>query len=123
MAPLRFVCDEIFGEENFVESFIWQSIFRPSNMSKRVRRNAEYVLCYRRNAADSFELVERLEDPQGEASLTQRNNSIRTLSFPADSLTVALPDGRYPRGTVGDVELIDDLLVENGKSSEDFRIA
>jgi adenine-specific DNA-methyltransferase len=122
-APLRLMCDEIFGEENFIEAFFWQSIFRPSNMSRRVRRNAEYILCYRRNAADDFELVERLEDPKGEASLTQNNNAVRTLCFPAGSLVVKLADGRYPRGAVGDVELVDDLVVAAGRSAEDFRIA
>ncbi|MGV9770338.1 DNA methyltransferase [Microbacterium sp. NPDC003461] len=119
---IRMMC-EIFGEECHVETFVWQSIFRPSNMSRRVRRNAEYVACFSRRASDSTEFVERYEDPQGEASLTQNNNAVRTLEFPPGSLVVNLPDGRYEAGVVGDVRLETDLLVHDRRNSEAFRIS
>lgn len=123
VANLRGVLDEVFGEENFVECFVWQSIFRPSNMSKRVRRNAEYVLCYQRAETADAEFIERFEDPKGEASLTQNNNSVRSLTFPRGCLDVKLPDGVYPAGVVGEVELETDLKVNQGRNSTDLRIA
>src|SRR5690554_7736816 len=65
-AQLYRMMTELFGEDNFIETFVWQSIFRPSNMSRRVRRNAEYIVCFARASANIADFVERLEDPQGE---------------------------------------------------------
>ena len=122
-ANLRKVMDEIFGEDNFLEAFIWESIFRPSNLSKTVRKNAEYVICYARNSSRDFSMIERYQPPQGEASLTQNNNSKRTLKFPGGIVRVGLPDGVYKQRIVGDIELHDDLCVETGIATGEFRIS
>lgn len=44
-ANLKLVCDEIFGEQNFVATFIWQKRTSP-DMRKRVSTAHEYILCY-----------------------------------------------------------------------------
>ena len=121
IANLRLLCDDIFGESNFVETFIWQSIFRPSNMSKTIRKNAEYVLFYSSNI--DLELVESFQDPQGDASLTQNNNSVRVLLFPANYVKIYLPDGIYHKGVYGEIEVLDDIIVEQGTSTNNFRIS
>lgn len=121
-ANLKLLMDSIFGESNFVETFIWESIFRPSNLGKSVRRNSEYVLCYVRNRSENFTLAQKSQETQGEASLTQNNNSPRTLRFPADYVKVNLEDGTYKKGTYGDIEMLDDLVVKKGIAVKDFRI-
>lgn len=122
IATLRMMLDEVFGPENLVETFIWRSIFRPSNMSKRTRKNAEYVLLYARDSQRDFEMVERLEDPQGDASLTQNNNDARELLFPAGTVNITLPDATHAPGTYGDIELLDPLVCRGGKNAADFRM-
>ena len=119
---LKKVMNEIFGEGNIVDTFFWKSIFRPSNMSKTIRKNAEYLLCYRKCMGD-FELVESYEDPQGDASLTQNNNAVRTLLFPSKFVKISLPNGVYPKGVYDAIEVLDDIIVSNGTSENDFRIA
>ena len=119
---IKKILNEIFGEGNLVETFFWKSIFRPSNMSKTIRKNAEYILCYRKGKFD-FELVESYEDPQGDASLTQNNNAVRTLLFPANYVKITLPNGRYSKGVYDAIEVLDDIIVYNGTSENDFRIA
>ena len=123
IANLRKVMDEIFGEENFVETFIWESIFRPSNLSKTVRKNAEYVVCYARNASRDFSMIERFQPPQGEASLTHNNNRPRVLKFPGGFVRVGLTDGVYKAKKVGQVDLIDDLVVKDNVAVSDFRMS
>lgn len=44
-ANLKKLCDEVFGEENFVENFIWVKN-STKNLSKTTSTNHEYVLCY-----------------------------------------------------------------------------
>ena len=45
-ANLKLLCDNIFGEQNFIETYIWNSTLRPDNSSPLLRRNAEFILCY-----------------------------------------------------------------------------
>lgn len=46
---LRKVCDEIFGEENFLVNIIWEKRLTRSNNSKLFGTNTEHVLCYRKS--------------------------------------------------------------------------
>ncbi|MGL5590839.1 MAG: site-specific DNA-methyltransferase [Metamycoplasmataceae bacterium] len=45
-ARLKILCDEIFGENNFVATINWQSSFGGKNDSKLIPVNTEYILCY-----------------------------------------------------------------------------
>src|SRR5699024_6589495 len=38
-ANLKVLCDEIFGEANFIENYVWESNFRPDNSSRIEREN------------------------------------------------------------------------------------
>lgn len=58
LANLRKICDEIFGEENFVESFIWRSRLGKGSTSTETATIHEYVVCYAR----SIEHIDFLPD-------------------------------------------------------------
>jgi adenine-specific DNA-methyltransferase len=45
-ANLKLLCDDVFGEENFVASFTWQKIHSTKNDAKHVSINHEYILMY-----------------------------------------------------------------------------
>jgi adenine-specific DNA-methyltransferase len=123
IANLRHLCDQVFGEENLIEIFVWESTFRPSNMSRTTRKNAEYVLCYTKEVSHAPELIERLEDPQGEASLTQNNNKPRVLRFPSNYVEAGIGDGKYLPGKYDEIDLLDPLVVHKGKVAREFRIS
>ncbi|WP_428357359.1 site-specific DNA-methyltransferase [Methyloprofundus sp.] len=48
-ANLRKLCDEIFGEENFVNNIIWQKKYSPANDAKWLSDNHDFILCYAKN--------------------------------------------------------------------------
>ena len=48
---LRLICDEIFGEDNFVASFVWQKRTSP-DMRKIVSAAHEYLVVYAKDADD-----------------------------------------------------------------------
>lgn len=50
-ASLRKLCDEIFGEENFVATFIWQKVYARDNR-KAVSVSHDYILLYAKNGAN-----------------------------------------------------------------------
>ena len=49
-ANLRKLCDEIFGEENFVVSIVWEKRFTRSNNAKMFATLTESLLCYRKSS-------------------------------------------------------------------------
>ena len=46
---LRKVCDEIFGESNFLAQVIWERAFSPINLMKHFSPSHDYILCYTKN--------------------------------------------------------------------------
>ncbi|MBE9047800.1 site-specific DNA-methyltransferase, partial [Pleurocapsales cyanobacterium LEGE 10410] len=63
MANLKKVCDEIFGEENFISTIIWQRAFSPKNDAKFLSDSHDYILMYSKDSS-KFEAgrLERTED-------------------------------------------------------------
>ncbi|MDD4995440.1 MAG: DNA methyltransferase [Patescibacteria group bacterium] len=45
-APLRMLCDEIFGQENFITTIIWQKKYSPQNDAKYFSDMHDFVLVY-----------------------------------------------------------------------------
>ena len=46
---LHKICDEIFGDANFVAQIIWERAFAPVNLKKHFSKNHDYILCYAKN--------------------------------------------------------------------------
>ncbi len=62
-ANLKLLCDEIFGEENFVNQFIWEKKKVVQNDAKFTSTNHEYILAYRKTEQrETFNLLERTEE-------------------------------------------------------------
>lgn len=49
VANLRKVCDEIFGEENFIANIVWQKKYTRSNDAKWFSDNHDHILAYGKN--------------------------------------------------------------------------
>ena len=45
-AQLKLLCDEVFGEENFVGEIAWQKIHSTKNDAKYFSNSHEYIFCY-----------------------------------------------------------------------------
>lgn len=54
---LRFMCDEIFGETNFIAQIVWEKVHTRKNSAINFSGSHEYILCYarkkRNNAGDT----------------------------------------------------------------------
>jgi adenine-specific DNA-methyltransferase len=49
VSSLRRLCDEVFGEENFVATLIWQKVFSPKNTARHFSEDHDYIVCYARD--------------------------------------------------------------------------
>ena len=56
---LKNICDEVFGEKNFVAQFIWERAYSPKNDAKFVSNSHDYILMSAKNI-DNF-TIGRLE--------------------------------------------------------------
>lgn len=61
-ANLKLLCDEVFGEENFITSFIWKNKSGGGNDSKYVAIEHEYVVAYAKNKQYLPPLFEKYEE-------------------------------------------------------------
>lgn len=90
---LRKVCDEVFGEVNFVAEIIWERAFAPKNDAKYISNSHDYILIYTRQiGCFDIGLLDRTE----EANSRYKNpdNDPRGLWTP-DNLTVKTYSATY----------------------------
>lgn len=43
---LKKICDEVFGEKNFIVQVIWERAYAPVNLKKHFSENHDYIICY-----------------------------------------------------------------------------
>lgn len=46
---LKKICNEVFGEQNYVSNLVWQKNFAPKNDNKYISNSTEYILVYSKN--------------------------------------------------------------------------
>ena len=52
---LRFLMDEVFGEENFVATIIWEKVYSPKSSAKYFSENHDFIIVYARDK-EQFDL-------------------------------------------------------------------
>src|SRR5690606_20151113 len=52
---LRCLCNEIFGEENFIEQIIWKNKYNAGALTKGFSNIHEYILCYSKAPLSNIE--------------------------------------------------------------------
>ncbi len=119
---LKKIATEIFGASNFIETYIWESTFRPDNSSPILRRNAEYVMCLAKNIMSLTKFIGEIKDKEGLPSLTKASMKESILTFPANIVKTLLPDSTYNKGVRDSYELLDDAIVKNGIIINEFRL-
>ncbi len=50
-ANLKKICDEIFGENNFLAQVVWERAYAPINLKKNFSPSHDYILVYAKNAS------------------------------------------------------------------------
>lgn len=64
---LKKICDEIFGESNFVSAFIWKSKLGKVGTTSLISNVHEYILCYSKNSLNlNFKLIEKFSEGRKE---------------------------------------------------------
>ena len=101
---LEKICNEVFGEQNFVGKVIWERAFAPKNDAKYFSDSHDYIIVYARNInAFSIGLLPRTE----EANARYKNpDNDPKGPWSADNMTVKTYSAAYdyeiitPNGTI-----------------------
>ena len=73
---MRKLCDEIFGEANFISQLGWQKVYSPKNQARYFSNDYEFVLCYSRNI-EKFRLNMLPRTPEMNARYKNPDNDPR----------------------------------------------
>lgn len=107
---LKKVCDETFGEKNFVASVIWERAFAPKNDAKYFSDSHDYMVIYAKNLIDfqigklprTEEANSRYKNPDNDprGPWTSGDLSVKTYSAAYD-YPITTPNGTIVRPTNG----------------------
>ena len=119
------ICDEVFGEINFITMFIWEKTQHFGRQKLNSYCNSDYVFCYGKNLASPTLrelLVEKINSELLDAPLYNASNNINCLTFPAGKVKFNLRDGYYTESSNPEYELLTPVKVSNGYNENDFQL-
>jgi len=119
-ANLKLLCDDVFGEENFVEIFSWTKTSTPPALSHKSRKTNEYILCYEKNKNSYKYFGEELDG--GDQPLLNDGNKVGQLVIPKDKVKFNLNDGVYQAGTYHRIKLLETIEIKDKVSNKDLSI-
>ncbi len=95
---LRKICDEIFGEDNFITQFIYEKTQHFGRQQLNYFSNIEYIVCYAKKLKDNNLqelLIEYNQSEFDNAPLYNASNNQSELEFPIGLVKFHLDDGDY----------------------------
>ncbi|WP_291106275.1 site-specific DNA-methyltransferase [Flavobacterium sp. UBA6195] len=109
VAQLKLLCNDVFGENNFITQFLWEKTSTPPALSKKVRKKMEYILCYEKSRDNSSYSIGKVDG--GDVPLLNSGNATGQLHFPVGSIKFNIPDGIYTDNPERKVRIISDQLI------------
>ena len=107
VVSLRNLCNEIFGEEGFIASVLWQKVFSPKNSAKHFSEDHDYILVYARNSENwapqllprTEEMESRYSNPDNDARGPWTSSDLSARNYYGDGLyPITCPSGRVVEG-------------------------
>ncbi len=117
---LKIIMSLVYGEDKFLETFIWNNTSTPPSLSNISRKNVEYILTFTKQGI-TRKFKGRIAKGN-DAPLLNTGNPMILLTFPHETVKFSIADGIYSKGKKKRVILLDDVVVENGLNKNAFRV-
>ena len=100
---LRKICDEVFGQSNFIAQIVWERAYAPINLMKHFSPSHDYILCYAKQIdlatchgiPRSSEADSRYSNPDNDPrGVWQSDNLSVGPAVPENIYTITTPSGR-----------------------------
>ncbi len=124
-ANMKKLCDDVFGEDNYITMFIWEKTQHFGRQKLNSYSNSDYVYCYAKALfSDKLKelLVEKINTELGDAPLFNASNNINELTFPAGTVLFNIKDGLYDKSESYDYELLNTVEVKNRHNVNEFSL-
>ncbi len=124
-APLKMLCDSIYGESNFITCFHWEKTQHFGRQKINFYSDCEYVICYAKqlfNTKTKELLVERVNSELTDAPLFNASNREKNLVFPIGSVKFNIPDGEYVNTESLDYVLLSSVTVKDSKNVNELKL-
>lgn len=95
-ANLRKLCDEVFGEENFVANIMWQKRYSPANDHKTICPIHDFVMVYRKSEAWERNLLARTEENDKQYRYEDEKGVFRPDNYKCNKTADERPNLYYP---------------------------
>ena len=108
---LKMIMDEIFGKNNFCATYFWKRTETPPALSYKVRKKSNI---------DKRKFAQGYTDG-GDAPLLNNGNPEGELLFKKGTVHFNIPDGVYHNSSEMKIDLLENVVVENGINKNDFK--
>lgn len=95
-ANLRKICDEVFGEENFVANIMWQKRYSPANDHKTICPIHDFIIAYRKSEAWQRNLLPRSEQNNSQYRYEDERGVFRPDNYKCNKTADERPNLYYP---------------------------
>ncbi|TAE31856.1 MAG: site-specific DNA-methyltransferase [Candidatus Kapaibacterium sp.] len=119
-AQLKLLCDEVFGEGNFIKIFSWVKTETPSNLSNKAKEKVEFVICYEK-LRNNIRFQGLQKSSSSDNPMMKHQNTEKILTFAPKTLNIKIKEQSIKSGIYGtekyDIELLNDLEIADGTNS------
>ena len=107
---LRSLMDEVFGEDNFLTTAIWQKVFSPKNTAKHFSEDHDFILVYARSIEQwtpnllerREQAIERYKNPDGDSRGKWSSSDLTARNYYSQgTYEVVSPSGKKFKPSVG----------------------
>jgi Adenine specific DNA methylase Mod len=125
---LRLLCDDVFGEENFVSQLVWEKKKKGSFLANDITKIKEYVFVYARKNSCFAGLIGEINSKVETYPCVNASNGRDIRIVPAGieskykEKNFKLNAGEIISDTTMNLVLISDLVIKNGVLAEELKI-
>ena len=107
---LRSLMDEVFGEDNFLATAIWQKVFSPKNTAKYFSEDHDFILVYARSIEQwtpnllerREQAIERYKNPDGDSRGRWSSSDLTARNYYSQgTYEVVSPSGKKFKPSIG----------------------
>ena len=123
---LRMLMNQVFGEENFCGTFIWERKKKPSFLDRNMGTVTEYIVAYAKSLQLSPPFVAGVVEDGKKYPFNNADNPTRILRFPSGSVRFSLGDQIVKAQDMSSqsiiTALLDDVKIIDGINANEFRL-
>ena len=123
---LKKICDEIFGEKNFISKLFWEKKNKPSFLNNNLGTKTDYIVVYGKNKKAVGAFSVGVTEKGKKYPLNNAGNGLKKLTFPAHCVKFNMNDRHIEKQDMSEgniiTKLLNDFDIVNGVNEQPFTL-